>query len=219
MKKLAVGFSILSTLALATGCTDEPSKADDAQTGKAAFALTDGDYTLGITLEIFASDDIGQTTVIETATALVGDATLEVPLPVGEYTVEATAWTLTGPGIDGSATEADADDNVALTSFDPDPFTVTAGGDVAVDINFTVDFEAVTLTLVGNASFAPDVTATNDCDPACEAPQICAVVGGDAAACRTPCDPADLEDPCGAEECIPVAANDDGILGLCDLVP
>lgn len=232
MKQLGFGLTFLSALVLATGCTDEASKADETKMGSAVFALQSGAYEVGFSATITAS---GGGVAASPSSDIDDDETsLEVPLDEGAYTVAIGTWELRGPLVsdgppDGTADTATNDDplNVVFTGFDVDDdggaddpateFEVTAGLFTPISMLFTVNEVPILITLGGGTTIAAEIAEEGACDPACEGTAVCASVD-DVTACRTPCDPGGV-DQCGGADCLAASAGGDaGIIGVCALV-
>jgi hypothetical protein len=189
---------------------------DETPTGNAVFALAADGYAIGLTFDIFNADDTpGVDPAVATPSSVIEDVVtteLSVELPVGDYNPEMVAWSMTGPGITGTATEANLTDNVAFVNFVTDPFAVTPGGDTGVSLEFTVGLETVVIALAGEAVFTANVTVSDACTPDCAGGDVCATVGGDDAECVQACNPED--DACtGGEFCQATTGGD--VLGIC----
>jgi hypothetical protein len=185
MNKFTIGFSILSTLVIGAGCTDEASIVDETPTGKAVFALTSGAFAVTGTLTIDPAapgDDIVETIVND------GAPTLVVELEPGDYTATLTAWTLFEGGGPIAVAGNDAD-NVELDGITPDPIVIAALTNTNATINFSIN--TVPLVFVpendGTATFTLAIGGDNGCDDDCEAGEECVVVGAGAPACLETC--------------------------------
>jgi hypothetical protein len=108
---------------------------------------------------------------------------------------------------------------VAFIAFDDDPFSVAAGANTGVSLEFTVGLETVVISLAGESTFTANVAVSDACDSACTDPQVCAVVDNLAPACVTLCDPADDDeaDAClGPDDvCLASTADAGAALGVC----
>ncbi len=220
MKQLVARMSILSTLALAAGCTDEASVLDETPTGKAAFALASGDYEIGVSIEIFAAGDDPQADEpVATGGSLIGnpEASFTISLPAGDdYQPALTEWSISGPGITGTATDA-LSLNVEFEGFTPAAIDITTGDTTGVTMTFIVDTEPVVISFPpGGAVIAATVEIDDGCDPVCGGAQVC-VTGGPVAqpTCVTPCDFEDPGDTC-VGQCIEVSGTVPGG-GICEL--
>jgi hypothetical protein len=171
MNELAVGFFILSTL-LAVGCGDSPTSIDAPQLGTASFALDGNDgFTLSAAIEIYSSldpqklTDLGGSTVEDD-----GLTTLDVVLPIGEYTAEMGEFTL----FDLSVPEPD----VVFDGFSQPTFSIEADTPTLVTMTFQVGTnQTVTFT---------NAFTLGTCDPACGGGAVCASIGG-LASCHNLC--------------------------------
>jgi hypothetical protein len=172
MNRLAVGFSILSTL-LAVGCGDSPSVVDAPQMGTASFALDGNDgFTLSAAIEIFSSLDPQKLTDLGGSTTEDDDlATLDVALPVGEYTAEMGEFTL----FDGVLPEAD----VVFDGFSQPTFDIEADTPTLVTMTFQV---GTNQTVTFTSAFA-----LGTCAPACGGGALCASIDGGPASCELTC--------------------------------
>lgn len=219
MNKLVLGLTIASTLAIAAGCTDEGSVVDEAQTGNVAFALTDGDYSIGVDIDIFEVGDL--VTPVDAVTSLIGEAgPLVVDLPPGDYVPDLTSWEMTGPEIAGTATD-EVPLNVVFEGFSVSPFTVLDGDTTAVSLAFTVSDVPVVITTPepeGIASFTATISEACGPDPACGGAEVCAEFDGGDPACVIECDPTTPPvegDECDGGEC---TATDGDLTGFCGVV-
>jgi hypothetical protein len=205
MNKLAVGFSILSTL-LAVGCGDSPTIVDTPQTGKAVFAL-DGDdgFTLTASIQIYDVDDDDEINDLGGST-IEGDelATLDFELPIGSYTADLISFTL----FDGGVPVPGGD--VEFDGFSQDPIVIVANTDTPVEMTFLVGTDqTVTFTSEGAAVFSL-VVVENECAAVCGVGTVCAKIDSAAPACATTCDPEledDTEDNCGAQQTCETASG------------
>jgi hypothetical protein len=167
MNRFSIGFSILSTLLIGTGCTDEPSRADEQPMGEAVFALTSGPYSL--TAVITFDPVAGQTFSVGVSDA---DPVLSVPLVVGTYTVDFANWALFN-GQDTIGTHQDTEDDVEFVDFVPTTFTIDEGDIQPIAVNFKVGTDAVvfdTPPAVANFTLAVE---EGTCDVDCGAGEAC----------------------------------------------
>jgi hypothetical protein len=194
MNKLAVGFSVLSTL-LAVGCGDSPTIIDTPQTGRASFGLAGNDgFTLTAAIEIYhvdddaESNDLGGSTIEDDALP-----TLDFELFVGSYTADLTSFTLFDGGV------AVPGDDVEFDGFSQDPIVILPNADTPVVMTFLVGTDqTVTFTSEGAAVFSLAVVE-NECAAVCAVGAVCAKIDTNEPACAKTCDP-ELEDEDGGTD-------------------
>ncbi len=196
MNKLAVGFSILSTL-LAVGCGDSPTIIDAPQTGKASFALAGDDgFTLTAAIEIYHVDDDAENNDLGGSTIENDELpTLDFVLPIGSYTADLTSFVLFDGGVPVPA------DDVDFEGFSEDPIVIAANADTPVEMTFLVGTDqTVTFTSEGAAVFSL-VVVENECAAVCAAGSVCATIDTAEPACAKTCDPELEDDGEGTDDC------------------
>lgn len=197
MNKFTIGFSILSTLLIGAGCTDEASIVDETPTGNAVFALTNGDFALQGTLTIdpvAAGDNIVETITDDS------EPTVAVELAPGAYNATLTNWTLfefLGP----TRTSAAPEDVISVT-VTPAPFTIVDDVNTAVSINFLLsDAEPVVFEPAVDQFALVTLSVTDDpdgCVETCAVGETCVSINDGAGTCEITCDnPGVDEETCG----------------------
>jgi hypothetical protein len=202
MNKFAIGFSILSTLVIGAGCTDEASIVDETPTGNAVFALTNGDFDLTGTLLIDPVAD-GEDTV-EVDILDDSETTLSVELAPGDYNASLIEWTLTEEG--GVTRTALLPLDVDLVTVTPSPFEILALDDTAVSINFTIGTDPLVFLpeTDGEALVSLLIVEDDGCVAECGEGTECVSISGGAGACLETCDTPGLESAecTGLADCI-----------------
>jgi hypothetical protein len=197
MNKFSIGFSILSTLLIGAGCTDEPSLADEAQTGTASFGLITGAFSLDAVFDISANVAGAPGAVVENDVTTVAEvAALEVDLAPGSYIPVSVSWTLFENGgiVGSSAVPAE----VTFLGFSPSPFTIVSGETEDISMTFQIGTsQTVTVTTEGTGGFVL-VTNEEECAEICAVGQVCAVIDQGPASCEDSCATPAVED---TEDC------------------
>jgi hypothetical protein len=208
MNRFSIRFSILSTLLIGAGCTDEPSLADERPMGEAVFALASAPYSLSavITFDPVA----GQTFSVGVSDT---DPELSVPLVVGTYTVDFANWALFN-GQDTLGTDQNDEDDVEFVNFVPSTFTIDEGDIQPVAVNFKVGTDAVIFDTPPPVATFTLAVEEGTCDVDCGAGEACFFVDDATVAtceetCTTSADCADMTDDC----------IDGGMLSICHADP